>query len=537
MLVSIIWMMGAGFLGGQFARRLGAPPLIGMILMGIVLGPEVGDRLSTDLLDLADPLRTIAVMVILMRAGLGLDRDKLQQQGSVAIRLGFLPALCEAIAVMMAAIWLFQFNWLTGLLLGCIVGAESPAVIVPGMLRLKRLGWGVAKGIPDVILTSSALSDVLILLLFSLLINMLTQGFDTSAVQLLPFQVVLQVVAGSVFGYGAARGIIWLLVRQRWTQNGVQDVIVVATIALGLVAIAHQWPYFSGYLAVMALGFFVVEQDPPLARRLRMEFNNLWVVAEIVLFVLMGASIQISVLEDSLLKGIGLLAIGLLVGRMVGWWASTLGSNWTWPERVFLLPGNSAKATVQAAIGTIPLSLGIEGGEVMLAIAALSILITAPVGAWAIQFFAPKLLQNDPVDPTKISINTHTTLLAVVDTSTVAPQILSKAANLARRCNGEVIVLHVIDTPRAMNPDDPELAHLRLQSQTLLLDIRHQFITSHGPIPSAIQHVAEEHTVTEILMGQRNHKIWQLTVTGSVSQSMIATSQIPVLVIEDQPII
>ncbi|NEQ97634.1 MAG: sodium:proton antiporter, partial [Cyanothece sp. SIO2G6] len=129
MLTSLIWMVGAGFLGGQLARRLGAPPLVGMIVVGIGLGPELGDRLSPDLLDLADALRTIAVMVILMRAGLGLDRDKLIQQGSVAIRLGFLPALTEAIAVMAIAMILFQFNWLTGLLLGCIVGAESPAVI------------------------------------------------------------------------------------------------------------------------------------------------------------------------------------------------------------------------------------------------------------------------------------------------------------------------------------------------------------------------------------------------------------------------
>ena len=534
MLVSILWIIGAGFFGGQCARRLGAPPLIGMILVGLILGPELGDRLSPELLALADPLRTIAVMVILMRAGLGLDREKLQQQGSVAIRLGFLPALCEAIAVMGAAVWLFQFDWLTGLLLGCIVGAESPAVIVPGMLRLKSLGWGVAKGIPDVILTSSALSDVLILLLFSLLVNMLTQGSDTSALQYLPLQVVLQVGAGILLGYCAARAIIWMLVRQRWTQTAVQDVIVVATLALGLVAIAQQWPYFSGYLAVMALGFFVVEQDAPLARRLRLEFNNLWTVAEIVLFVLMGASIQIGVLESSLAKGIGLLAFGLLVGRMVGWGLSTLGSNWTWKERLFLLPGNSAKATVQAAIGAIPLSLGIEGGEVILAIAALSILITAPVGAWAIQLFAPKLLQKDPVDPTKVAVKTRTTLLAAVDTSSLATRILSTTASLARRCNAEVIVLHVIDDPKEMQPNAPTLMRLQAHAQDLLLDIRHQFITINGPIPEAIQRMADIHNVTEIIMGHRDHKSWQMAFTGSVSQSVLETSQIPVLVIEDE---
>ena len=528
MLASVIWIIGAGFVGGQLARRVGAPPLIGMILVGIGLGPEVGNRLSHDMLALADPLRTIAVMVILMRAGLGLDRDKLIQQGSVAIRLGFLPALTEAIAIMMAAIWLFQFDWLTGLLLGCIVGAESPAVIVPGMLRLKRLGWGVAKGIPDVILTGSALSDVLILMLFSLLITRLTQDSGgASAFGLLPLQVIVQVMAGLALGYLAARLMIRVLVHHRWTQNTVQDVIVVASVALGLVVAAQQWPYFSGYLAVMALGFFVVEWDAPLARRLRIEFNNLWVVAEIVLFVLMGASVQLRVLETTLFKGILLLAIGLLIGRMVGWWLSTLGSNWTWKERLFLLPGNSAKATVQAAIGAIPLSLGIDGGEIMLAIAALSILITAPLGAWAIQLCAPRLLSKDPVDPTKVTLDRRTVLLAAIDDSPLATQILSKTADLARRCHGEAIVLHIVD-----KPEEETIAELQSLTQNLLSDIRHQFITINGPIPEAIQRIAEQYHVTEILVGKRSQPSWKLAFSGSVSQAVLDHSSIPVIVIE-----
>lgn len=523
--------MGAGLIGGQITRRLGIPPLMGMIIAGMILGPEVGDRLSPDLLGFADVLRTMAVTVILMRAGLGLDRDKLIQQGSVAIRLGFLPALTEAIAIMVAAIGLFHFNWLTGLLLGCIVGAESPAVIVPGMLRLKRLGWGVAKGIPDVILTGSALSDVLILLLFSLLLNILTQGrMDAAAFQWLPMQVIGQVIAGLVLGYLAARLVIWLLVQQRLTQNVVQDVIVVATLALGLVAGSQLFPYFSGYLAVMSMGFFVVEQDPPLARRLRLEFNNLWGIAEIILFVLMGASIQLRILENTLLKGIVLLLIGLLVGRTVGWWLSTLGSNWTWKERLFLLPGNSAKATVQAAIGAIPLSLGIDGGDVMLAIAALSILLTAPIGAWAIQLCAPYLLTKDPVDPTKVAVNHQTTLLAVIDASKTAINVLSQTANLARRCNGNVIVLYLVEPN-----NDPEgmLSDLKTLTQQLLLDIRYQFISTNGPIPVAIQQITEQYLITEMVMDRGTHHLWPVTLTSTVSDTDLDSRTIPILVIEN----
>ncbi|NEQ96423.1 MAG: sodium:proton antiporter, partial [Cyanothece sp. SIO2G6] len=429
----------------------------------------------------------------------------------------FLPALTEAIAVMAIAMILFQFNWLTGLLLGCIVGAESPAVIVPGMLRLKRWGWGVAKGIPDVILTGSALSDVLILLLFSLLINILTQGQGTAQFGWLPLQVIGQVIVGTGLGYGAARLLLWTLVRWRWTQNPLQEGIVAAMLALALVVFAQTWPYFSGYLAVMALGFFVVEQDAPVARRLRQAFNHLWVIAEIILFVLMGASVQLGILAQILIPGVVLLTLGLLLGRTVGWWLSTLGSNWTWKERLFLLPGNSAKATVQAAIGAIPLSLGIDGGEIMLAIAALSILITAPLGAWAIQIFAPRLLSQDPVDPTKVVMESRTVLLVIIDDTATAVPVLTQAADLARRCNGEVIVLEgAIATKSTTAPVKPLV-------KKMLLDIQHQVVVSNTGEAEASPHALanvipvfiEKHKVTEIIMSQSTHQMLQSTAPSS----------------------
>ena len=309
-------------------------------------------------------------MVILMKAGLGLDREKLIQQGTVALRLGFLPATCEALIIAFAAILIFKFDFPTGLLLGCIIGAESPAVIVPGMLRLKSLGWGVNKGIPDAILTGSALSDVLLLLVFSLLLNFLTKGANSgltlplgltiNAFVLLPIQVICQIFFGVIIGLLTAKLLVLLLTKQNWTQNTVQDTLIAASLALLLVVLAEKLPIFSGYLSVMVTGFFLIEFDAPLARRLRSGFNSLWVVAEIILFVLLGASIQIQVLETVLVPGLIILAIGTLIGRACGWYLSTLGSNWNLRERLFLLPGNSAKATVQAAIGAIPLAVGIE---------------------------------------------------------------------------------------------------------------------------------------------------------------------------------
>ncbi|MBE9079384.1 cation:proton antiporter [Romeria aff. gracilis LEGE 07310] len=535
MLGSIIWILLAGFFAGQMARRLQAPALVGMVLAGIALGPHAGNLLSPGVLESADSLRTIAVMVILMKAGLGLDREKLAQQGSVALRLGFLPAAGEAIAVALAAIWLFQFDIATGLLLGCVLGAESPAVIVPGMLRLKSLGWGVKKGIPDAILTGSTLSDVLLLLVFSLLLAFLSQGAAAgmtlpggillSPVQLLPVQVIAQIVLGILLGWVTARLLGLLLARQSW--NAVQDVLVAAAVALGLVVLAGNFPIFSGYLAVMATGFFLIELNAPLARRLRGGFDSLWVIAEIVLFVLMGTSIQLTILAEQLLVGLLVLAIGTLIGRSLGWYLATLGSNWSWKERLFLLPGNSAKATVQAAIGAIPLAQGIDGGETILALAALSILITAPLGAWAIPTFAPRLLERGEVDPTKVSVSRSVVLLAAVDTSSLAKPVLTKVAELARRSDAKVVVLHVL-----RDEDATSVESLRDQTQRLLADIRHRFVTASGSVPEAILRAAQDYRAAEIVMGKRGHRSLNEALVGSISQAVLEASPLPVVVVE-----
>ena len=531
-LASWLWMLLGGLLASQIARRLGAPPLLGAIAAGLVLA--WGKVISPDLIAQADALRTIAVTIVLMRAGLGLDRTKLQQQGTVALRLGILPGAFEAVAIAVLAHFILGFDALTGLLLGTIIGAESPAVIVPGMLRLKSSGWGVSKGIPDAILTGSALSDALLLLVFSLLLNLLTggsqealalAGISLNGAQLLPLQVIVQVGLGIGLGCLSAWGLVQVLARQSWTQNAVQDVMVAAGAALFLVLLSQQWPYFSGYLAAMAMGFFAIEFDAPLARRLRTGFNSLWVVAEIVLFVLLGATVDLEVLGDRLLPGLLLLVLGLVLGRTIGWYLSTLGSDWAWREKLFLVPGNSAKATVQAAIGAVPLAQGVAGGDTILAIAVLSILTTAPLGAWAIPFFAPKLLEKGEVDPTKVAMSVRTRTVAAVDTSALARNVLTKAADIARRTDGDVVVLHVMVT------EDPEgVEWLKTQARELLADIRYRFEFVEGSIPEAIVARASGIDATDIVMGKRGHQAHLLL--GSVSQAVLETSQISVSLVE-----
>ena len=523
LLFSLVLILLLGFMGGQIAQRLKAPPLLGMMLVGILLGTEVGNLIAPKMLDLADDFRTIAVMVILMRAGLGLDRDKLAKQGSVALRLGFLPALTEAIAISFLAIWLFQFNWLTGLLLGCVVSAESPAVIVPGMLRLKNLGYGVSKGIADAILTGSALSDVLILLLFSLLLSLLSQGtIISNALWLLPLEVIGQIVLGVVFGYLAAKLIVFCTVRQQWTSNAVQNTLITASIALLLVVLSIEFPYFSGYLSAMALGFFLIEFSPPLARRLRQEFNHLWIVAEILLFVLMGATIRLKVLESLLLPGIILLIFGLLIGRTVGWYLATLGSDWTWKEKLFLLPGNSAKATVQAAIGAVPLSLNIPGGEIILAIAALAILVTAPLGAWAIPTFAPKLLTKDRVDPRKTNLATPTVIMGVVDVSPGTIKVLTHVADMTRRTNGEAMILYVYN-----NYQTTDIDKINLLTEKFLADVPYKLLMVTGDIPAEILKLATQYQVTTMTLAKSDAELWSDNPLNAVSQQLLNQTAIP----------
>lgn len=251
-------------------------------------------------------------------------------------------------------------------------------------------------------------------------------------------------------------------------------------------------------------------------------------MAEIFLFVLLGASIQLNVLGNVLLPGLLILGIGTLMGRSIGWYLSTLGSNWNRRERLFLLPGNSAKATVQAAIGAIPLAQGIEGGETILAMAALSILVTAPLGAWAIPTFAPKLLEQGEVDPTKVAVARRVVILAAVDTSALANDVLTKAAELARRSDGQVIVLHVIRTV-----DVEGVKQLQQKTQALLADIRYRFITLEGSVSEVIVRTAQDYKVSEIVIGKRGHQPLNEVLVGSVSRAVLESSSLPVIVVEN----
>jgi solute carrier family 9B (sodium/hydrogen exchanger), member 1/2 len=278
----------------------------------------------------------------------------------------------------------------------------------------------------------------------------------------------------------------------------------------------------------MALGFFLIEVDAPLARYLRLEFDRYWTIAEIFLFVLLGAAIDLQILGGILLPGLLLLGIGLLVGRMIGWFLSTLGSNWNWRERLFLLPANMPRATVQAAIGGMPLAMGLEGGEIFLAVAALSILVTAPLGAWGTVLLAPKLLKKGPIDATKVTAAQMPVIMAAVNTSPMATDILLKTAELARRNRAKVIALHVDN--KGNRKEIEKLSDLVIKH---LADIRHDFLVINGSVPGEILRVSEEYQVSEIVIGRRGRQRVRNALLGSVSEAVIEASTIPIVLVEN----
>ncbi len=387
LLLGLLMILLIGYASGELSDRLGLPKLIGMLLAGIVIGPYVLNLLPGVMLELSDEIRLLALLIILFKAGLGLDKDKILAQGSVAIRLGFLPAVIEASVVAVATHYIFGWDWLTSWLLGWIICAASPAVIVPLMLRLKAEGWGVKKGIPDLILAGGTASDATAITMFGIFLAWVADnGAVNGWYQLLdiPVQVGLGILLGILMGIVAVS----IIEKSNLTGHIIEDMVIAVGLGL-LLVIGGSFVDYSSFLAVMVMGFYISEKAPVPARKIRKELNNIWIVGQIFLFVLIGAAVNIDVVFHAGLRGLAVIAIGLLVGRWLGIFASTWRSILTLNERLFMVVGDMAKATVQAAIGGIPLALGVVHGEEILAIAVLSILITAPLGAFGTMHFAP----------------------------------------------------------------------------------------------------------------------------------------------------
>ncbi len=526
----ILVVLAVGFIAGEIAGRLGLPKLIGMLLAGVMVGPEMMDLLPGQMIELSDQIRTLALLVVLTKAGLGLDREKILQEGSVAIRLGFLPAVIEAAVVAVATRYIMGWDWYTSWLLGWVICAASPAVIVPMMLRLKAEGWGVDKGIPDLILAGGTASDATAVTMFGIFLAWLVEGVNVSSggagigARLLDIPV--QIGLGLLMGYLAGRLVVFLLSRRHVAESIVHDLIVLLVVGLGLILADSRIPY-SSFLAVMVMGFVVLESDQVLARRLRTEVGKVWIVGEIFLFVLIGAAVNVTVIGEAGGRGVLIILAGLLIGRWAGIFASTAFSRITIKERFFMVVGDMAKATVQATIGGIPLAMGVEGGEYILAIAVLAILITAPLGAFGTAFLAPRMLSKGSPDPAKITVHEKHRFLVAYDGSEASVAALVRAARTARQLDADIVFLHV-----RFDETPPLTREELLEALGPARDIASEIVIASGNPADVIIETAESRGVDYIYMGKRTIRTGERILLGDVSHHVTDIAGIPVILVE-----
>ena len=389
MLLSISLILIVGMSMGWICQKMKLPSLLGMLVTGIILGPYVLDLLDESILGISSELRKIALIIILTRAGLGLDVSGLKKIGRPAVLMCFVPASFELLGMILLAPKLMGLSVLEASVMGAVLAAVSPAVVVPRMVKLMEEGYGTREGIPQLILAGASVDDVYVIVLFSTFVGMM-QGEGVSPVRFMniPVSILLGI------GIGMLLGSLLSLYFQKIHIRDTVKVLLILSISFLLVAAEDALNTsitFSALIAIMFLGIAVRQKRGEVASRLSAKYGKLWVAAEVFLFVLVGACVNVSYLGKVGVRAILLIA-GALVFRMAGVFICLLGTKLNWKERLFAMVAYTPKATVQAAIGGIPLAMGFACGETILTVAVLAIVITAPLGAFAIDLLYKKLL-------------------------------------------------------------------------------------------------------------------------------------------------
>lgn len=395
MLLSLTLILFCGFALGGIMQKLKLPALLGMMVTGIILGPFVLNLIDASILEISADLRQIALIVILIRAGLALDLKDLKKVGRPAVLMCFVPATIEMAAVTIFGPMLFGISCLEAAIMGAVLAAVSPAVVVPRMLNLIKNGYGVKKGIPQLIMAGASVDDVYVIVLFTSFTGMYQgQAFNTAGLLKVPVSIVLGLALGILCGL-----MIVGLFRKIHMRDTVKILILMGTAFLfvSLESAIKEAVPLSGLLAVMALGGTIYRQYGNLAKRLSVKYEKVWIGAELLLFVLVGAAVDIRSLASVGAAAAALIAIALAF-RMVGVALCLVKTKLNRKERLFTAISYLPKATVQAAIGGIPLALGIPAGNTILTVAVVAILITAPVGAFGADLTYKKLLEKNDGD-------------------------------------------------------------------------------------------------------------------------------------------
>ena len=391
MLLSIALILLVGMTLGWVCKKCKLPSLLGMLATGILLGPYVLDLIDGSILSISSEIRKIALIIILTRAGLSLDISGIKKIGRPAVMMCFVPASFELIGMILLAPKLLGLSMLEAAIMGAVLAAVSPAVVVPRMVKLMEEGYGTKQGIPQLILAGASVDDVYVIVLFTTFISMI-QGNGVSVIRFvnIPVSIVLGILIGLLSG--------WMLAKY-FEKVHIRDtikILIILSLSFILVTIEdalHTPITFSALIAIMFIGVALQKYRGEASVRLSAKYNKLWVAAEVFLFVLVGATINISYLGNVGIKALIVIA-GALVLRMLGVFVCLLGTNLNAKERAFSMMAYTPKATVQAAIGGIPLSLGLGCGDMVLTVAVLAIVLTAPLGAFAIDLSYKKLLER-----------------------------------------------------------------------------------------------------------------------------------------------
>lgn len=391
MLFSLSLILILGFSLSGIFNRLKLPGLLGMILTGIILGPYALNLISPDILDISSDLREIALIIILTRAGLNIDIMDLKKVGRPAILMCFVPALFEITAVTLLAPLFFNISYIEAAIMGSVLAAVSPAVIVPRMIHLIDLGYGKDKSIPQLIMAGASVDDIFVIVLFASFMGMYSgEGFNPTSLLLVPVSII------SGMGLGIICGFIFVKVFKAIHVRDTVKVLIMLSIAFLFVSLEDFIkPYFpvSGLLAVMAFSATILSTYEVLAKRITGKFSKIWVAAEVLLFVLVGAAVDISYLKGAGIASI-VFILSALAFRIVGVNVSLLGTSLDKKERIFCSIAYLPKATVQAAIGAVPLAAGVGAGNLILTVAVVAILISAPLGAIGVDNTYKKLLHK-----------------------------------------------------------------------------------------------------------------------------------------------
>ena len=392
MLTSLAYIFLLGLVLAAVAKKFKLPSLIGMIITGILLGPYVFNVLDASILGISSELRRLALVIILTRAGLSLDIRDLKQVGRPAVLMCFVPATLEILGVVLIAPKIFDVTILEAAIMGSVLAAVSPAVIVPRMIQLIDEGYGKENSIPQIILAGASVDDVFVIVLFTAFISLAT-GSKVAASDLLqiPVSIIVGILVGVLVGLILVKGF------KAFHMRDSVKVLIILSISFLLLELETRLEDIvpmSGLLAIMSMGIAIKQFYSKLAVRISVKYNKLWVAAEVLLFVLVGAIVNLDYVFKAGMIAI-IIVVGAMVFRMVGVFVCVLGTKLSIKEKVFCMLAYTPKATVQAAIGGLPLAMGLACGEKVLTLAVLAILITAPFGAICVDRSYQKLLRKN----------------------------------------------------------------------------------------------------------------------------------------------